>query len=175
MVTVGTGRKSVRPRMSRSLHDRTETARLLDRLVAVHVGDVVLADDDLGVDAGSIDRTEDLDDATERRTARRRPAGELRDHHRARLRVSCVGGGHLHVGEEPLVEGHDEAEAGVVQVEASNNRRVRALEDADDPALDAVGLLPLDAHDDAVAMQRFLEVGRRHVHVGLTPHDRYRG
>ena len=55
--------------MSRLVDRGAEPARLRDRLVAVRVGDAVLADDDLGVDAGLVDVAEHLDDAAERRRA----------------------------------------------------------------------------------------------------------
>ena len=47
-------------------HRAAEPPRLRDRLVAVLVGDAVLADDDLGVDAGLVDVAEHFDDAAER-------------------------------------------------------------------------------------------------------------
>ena len=54
-----------------ALADRAaEPSRLRDRLVAVHVGDAVLADDDLRVDAGRVDGAQHFDDAAERRTRR---------------------------------------------------------------------------------------------------------
>ena len=53
-----------------------EPPRLLDGLVAVLVGDAVLADDDLGVDARRVDVAEHLDDAAD---AGRGPRSATRD------------------------------------------------------------------------------------------------
>ena len=99
--------------------------------------------------------------------ARRRPPRELRDHHRARLRVPGLGRRHLHVREQPLVERHDEAQARVVEIEAPDDGRVRPLEDPDHPPFHAVGLLALDAQHHAIAVQRLLQVGGGHVDIGL--------
>ena len=91
----------------------------------------------------------------------RRPARELDDHHVAGRRARAFRRRHLHVGEQPTVERHDVAEPGLVRLEAADELTVRALEDPDDPALDAIGaVLMLDARDDAVAVERFLHVGR---------------
>ena len=66
------------------------------------------------------------------------------------------------------VERHDEAEPGRVDVEAADDGLRAALENLDDAAFDAaVGAMPLDAHDDAVAVQRFLEIGRGDENVAL--------
>ena len=65
IVTVGTSRKSVRPRMSRSDTVGPEAHRFGDRLGGVRVGNAVLADDDLGVDAGRVDVAEHLGDAAD--------------------------------------------------------------------------------------------------------------
>ena len=67
MVTVGSWPEIGAAAQIALVQDRAEAPRFLDGLVAVHVGDVVLADDDLRVDAGGVDRTEDLDDPPERR------------------------------------------------------------------------------------------------------------
>ena len=50
----------------------------------------------------------------------------------------CSSGGILHVHDQPAVERHDEAEAGVVDVEAADDRRDAALQDAQDAPLGAV-------------------------------------
>ena len=52
-----------------------EALRFLDRLVAVLVGDAVLADDDLVVDAGLVDVAEHFDDAAERAARRASASG----------------------------------------------------------------------------------------------------
>jgi len=51
------------------------------------------------------------------------------------------------------------------------DRLVRALEDSDDPSLDAIRAMPMfDTSDDAVAVERFGQVGRGNVEMGLIGH-----
>ena len=61
-----------------------ETHRFGDRVGGVGVGDAVLADDDLGVDAGRVDVAEHLGHAADGAARRRRPARQLHRDHVAR-------------------------------------------------------------------------------------------
>ena len=61
------------------LDGRTEPPRLFDRLLRMRIGNLVLANDDLGVDAGLIDAPEHFDDAAERTAGGRRPLRDLDD------------------------------------------------------------------------------------------------
>jgi hypothetical protein len=68
-------------------HFPAQALRLRNRLLAVLVGNPVLADDDLGVDARLFDVAEHLRDAAERPAGRRRPARDVDDHHVAGRRL----------------------------------------------------------------------------------------
>src|SRR5262249_29825135 len=129
-----------------------------DSLVGVLVGYAVLADDDLGVDARRIDVAEDLGDVADRAARRRRPARQLDDHHLARRRAAFLSGRHDDVHQHAAIERGDVAHAVLVAVVAADDGGVAAFEDADDAALGAAAFLdPLDAHDDAVAVHRFVQ------------------
>src|SRR6185295_11406991 len=67
-------------------HRHAKSSRLGDRLFAVGIGNVELANDDLRVNAGLVDAAEHFDHAADRPARRARPAGDLDDHHVARLR-----------------------------------------------------------------------------------------
>ena len=69
MVTVTVDRKSVRPSMSFALTG-PKLERLFDRRFAVHVGNAVFADDDLGVDPLLVDVAEHFDHLADRPTRR---------------------------------------------------------------------------------------------------------
>ena len=73
----------------------------------------------------------------------------------------------MHVGEHAPIERHDVAEAGVVGLEAADERRLAALEDPDDAPFEPLLGLPLDARDDAIAVHRLGQVGGRDVDVLL--------
>ena len=165
MVTVTSGRKSVRPARSRSRDLAAEPAGFLDRLLAVRVGDAVLADDDLGVDARLVDVAEHLEHLADRSARRRRPAGDVDRDHVVRLRVALLAGRDLDVHDQPPVEGHDEARAGAVGLEAADDRRRAALEDAQDASFRALVGDALDARDHAVAVHRLIQVAARDVDV----------
>ncbi len=165
MVTVGCDRKSVRPSMSRWPDRRAERRGLGDRVVAVDVGQRVLADDDARVDAGRVDGAQHLDHAAQRRPRRGGPSRELDDHHVAGLGVAPLLRRHLHVGEDAAIERHDKAHRPVVDFVAADDRRIGPLENADDAALGAIAALMLDPGDDSIAVQRFLDVGGRDVEV----------
>ena len=143
-----------------------EPPRLGQRRIAVLVDDAVLAQDDLGVHAGRVDRPEHLDHAAERAARGRGPARDLHDDHLARRRAAAVGRRDLDVHDEAPVECHHEAQTRRVHVVAADDPRRAALEDPDDPALGPVAVLhALDARHDAVAVHGLVEVGPRDVDV----------
>ncbi len=146
-----------------------EPARFLDRLVAVRVGDAVLADDDLGIDARRVDVADHLDDLADRSARRRRPTGDGGRDHVVRLRVALLAGRDLDVHDQAPIEGHDKAGAGAVSFEASDDRRRAALEDAQDAPLRAPVGDALDARDDAVAVHRLVQVAAGDVDVAVDP------
>ena len=75
-------------------------------------------------------------------------------------------GRHLHVGEDAAIERHDKADRRTSSTRSGRRASLlRALEDPDDAALGAIAALVLDARDDTIAVQRFLDVRRRDVEV----------
>src|SRR5215204_5442955 len=82
-----------------------------DRVGAMLVGDAVLAEDNLGIDARIIDVAKYFDDPSRRSSRRRRPARHFDGHHLARLRVLSLGARNLNICRETLVERRDEAES----------------------------------------------------------------
>ena len=100
--------------------------------------------------------------STMRPTADRVAVGHLRDlrgDHLAARRAAGVALRNLHVGQQTPIERHDEPEAAVVDVVASDDALRRALEDAQDPPFGLVAVAAvLDAHDDPVAVHRLVEV-----------------
>jgi hypothetical protein len=117
-------------------------------------------DDDLGIDAGRIDVAEDRGDAAERAPCRRRPLRDLGRHHLAWRRAAFLAGRHEDVHEHAAIERHDVPHAVFVAIVSSDDRRVLALEDANDASLDTPALLdPLDTGDHAVAVHGFVQVG----------------
>ena len=146
---------------------RAEVERLFDRRVAMDVGDAVLADDDLGVDALLVDITEHFDDLPDRTAGRGRPGGHFHHDHLTRLGLAPLAGRHMHVGHDAPVERLHEAQTRVVDIEAAHDGRIAALENADDAPFEAVlGGPALDAREDAIAVHGFLDVRSRHVDVG---------
>ena len=146
--------------------DRAERERFLDRRFAVHVRDAVLADDDLGVDPLLVDVAEHLDDLADRPARRGGPRRDFNDDHLARLGRSPLARRHMHIGHDAAIERLHEAETRVVDVEAADDRRIAALENADDAPFEPVLRRPaLDAREHAIAVHRFLDVGGRDVHV----------
>ncbi len=71
----------------------------------------------------------------------------------------------LDVREDAAIERHDESQSRIVDVEPAHERAVCTLEDADDPAFGAIAALMFEAGDDAIAVERLLDVGRRDVQV----------
>ena len=95
-----------------------------------------------------------------------RPAGELDDHHLARRRTAFLSRRHEDIHQHPAIERRDVAHAVVVAVVAADDRRVGALEDADDASFGAAAFLdPLDTNDDAVAVHRLVQERARDVNV----------
>ncbi len=158
------------------LRDRAaEALGLLDRFVAVLVGDAELADDDLGVDTGLLDIAEDLEHASLRAASGRRPAGDLRDDHVRWLRVVPLLVGDHHVHDQPPVERDEIPRPRVIDIEAADDRLRSALEDADDPSLRPILAALLDAGDDAVAVHGLVQVRPRDEDVPRHPLDRLVG
>ena len=144
---------------ARRVLPRHQPRRLDHRRAAVRVGQSVLADDDRRVDSRLVDAPEDFDDAPDRPARRRRPPGDLHDHHLPGRRAAVIPLGDRDVGAEALVERGHEANPCAVDVEPSDDCLVGPPEDLDDAALGAVaGPMPLDAHDDAVAVHRLVAV-----------------
>ena len=160
--------------MSRSDTVGAEPDRFGDRLGAVRVGDAVLADDDLGVDARRIDVAEHFRHAADRAARRGRPPGQFHGHHLAGRRAAFLSRRDEDVHQHAAVERHDVAHAvrarlrpcRLVALVTADQRFVTALEDADDATFGTpVVLDPLDADDDAVAVHGFVEMRRRDVDV----------
>jgi hypothetical protein len=146
--------------------DRSECERFLNGRLAMHVRDAVLADDDFGVDPLLVDIAEHLDDLANRPARRGRPRGDFNDDHLAPLGRSPLTRRHMHIGHDAAIERLHEAETRVVYVEAADDRRIAALENADDAPFETILRRPaLDAREHAIAVHRFLDVGGRHIHV----------
>ncbi len=74
---------------------------------------------------------------------------------------------HLHVHDQTPIERHDEPEAGAVRLVAADDAFGAAFENADDAAFGAIAVAAvLDAHHDAVAVHRLIEVVARDVDAG---------
>jgi hypothetical protein len=71
----------------------------------------------------------------------------------------------LDVHDETPVEGHDEAHARAVHVEAPHDRRGSAREDADDPPFGPVPGDPLEARDHPIAVHRLIQIAAGNVDV----------
>ncbi len=147
--------------------DGAEPVRFGDAFVAVRVGNAVLADDDLDIDAGRVDVAEHFDDAADRIAGGGRPANDFGGDHVARLRAVRIAAGHLDVEHDAAIERRDEAEAAGVDHVAADHGRGAALEDADDAPFGAAVAAALDAHDDAVAVHRFVQIRAGDVDVAF--------
>ncbi len=150
-------------------HRAAEATRFLDRFLAVAIGNVELADDDLDVDAGIVDVAQHLDDPPHRIARRGRPADDLHRHHLPRLRLAGAGAfGDVDVHQHAAVERHDERHAARVHHVAADDGGRAALEDADDHAFRPVVIAPpLDADDHPVAVHGLAEIGAGDVDVAL--------
>ena len=159
IVTVGTPRKSVRPANIALGHGRPEPDGFRDGLGRVRIGNPVLPDDDFRVDARRIDVAEHFGDAADGAARGRRPPGQFHRHHVARRRAAFLARRDDDVHQHAAVERHDVAHAVFVAIVAADERLVAALEDPDDaPFRTPVVLDALDAHDDTVAVHRFVEM-----------------
>ena len=73
----------------------------------------------------------------------------------------------MNIGEDASVERLDEPEARVRQIEPADDRRIAAVEDADDAAFQSVLVRPaFDAREHTVAVHRLLDVARGDVQIG---------
>ena len=173
IVTVGTRRKSVRPRMSFSetvVPSRTASATAS---AACASGIAPLADDDLGVDAGCVDVAEHVGDAADRAARGGRPARQLDDHHLSRRRAAFLARRDDDVHQHAAIEWRDVAHAAVVAVVAADQRAVAALEHPDDAPFGAAAVLDaLDADHDAVAVHRLVEMRVGNVDVAAAGFER---
>ena len=144
---------------------RPQTLRLGDRFLAMGVRQIVLADDDGGVDTRRVDGAEHLEHSTGRRPRRRRPARQLHDDHVARRGLAIVAGGDLDISQNPAIERQDITGARPVPLISSDQPAVCAFEDADDPPFGTIAALMLDARDDPVAVEGLVDVRRADVEV----------
>src|SRR5262249_28108464 len=147
-------------------HLRAHIHRFGYRFARVLVGNAVLANDDLGIDARGVDVAEDVGDVADRAPRRRRPARQLDDHHLAGRGAAFLPGRHEDVHQHAAIERGDVTHAVLVAVVASDDRRVAALEDPDDASFGAPALLdPFDPDHDAIAVHRFVQQRTRDVDV----------
>ena len=89
------------------LDDRADASCLDHRGLGVNVWNVMLANDDLGVDAGLFDPTQHFDHVANRPARRGRPSCDLDDDHLARLGGTRLPRRHVDVREDAAIEGHD--------------------------------------------------------------------
>ncbi len=83
------------------------------------------------------------------------------------LAAPCSSGANLDVHDQAPIERHDEPGAGAVALEASDDGRRAALEDADDASFGAAVGDALDPRHDAVAVHRLVQVAAGDVDVAL--------
>ena len=131
----------------------------------MRVRDVVLADDDLRVDAGVVDVAEHFDDVADRPACGGRPAANLDDHHVVRLGRQAASRRDVDVRPDAAVEGNDVGKTARVRFETADDGVLRALDDANDAPLETLRRLAFDAHRHTVAVHGFGEVGRGNVDV----------
>ena len=172
-VTVGQGRKSVRPRGPRRAPPAARAPPPSSTSGGNASGRPYLAITTLRSTPGSSRRPS---------TSSTRPAGlrvadrrprDLGAHHLARAAPASLAGRDEQLVQHALVEGHHVAAEAPVLLVAAHDARQRALEHADDAALGPLGGDALDAHHHAVAVQRLLHVDGRDVDV-LLPAPRSR-
>jgi hypothetical protein len=144
---------------------RDARRRVLD-LLRERVGQVELGHDDLEVDAGILETSEDGGDAAVRVARRRWRTRDLGHDHLPRTRGSRRAHGNEDLVQDAPIEGHDVAtDASFGLLVAADDARHVALEDADDASLEPFGRRALDARHDAVAVECFLKIDRRDVDV----------
>ena len=95
----------------------------------------------------------------ERAAAVHRPARDLDDDHLPWRGAKFVARRDLHVHQQPLVERRHVLQPVFLLVEAADRGRSAPLEDADDASFGpAVAAVTLDAHEDAIAVHRVVQV-----------------
>ena len=147
------------------LDGAADSLRLGDGVWRMGIRDAEFADDDLRIDTGLVDVAEHFDHTPNRAPRRGRPARNLHQHHLARFGRGRLPGRHVDIGEHTSIEGHDEAEAPGIGLEATDDGGLAALQDAEDLPLESALGAPLDAHHHPVSMHGFGEVARRNVDV----------
>ena len=142
------------------LRDRAaEADRLGDRFSGMRVGNAVLPDDDLGVDAGRIDVAEHLGHAADRAARAGRPAGELHHDHLPRGGAALLAGRNEDVHQHAPVERHDIPHAAVIAVVAADDPVAAALQNADDAPFRPSALLDaLDPDHHPITVHGFVQV-----------------
>src|SRR6185436_1129649 len=112
----------------------------------MRVRDPVLADDDFGIDARSVDVAEHLGDTAGGPARRGWPPRQLHGHHLTGCRAALLAGRDEHVHQQSPLERYDVAHCVVVAIVAADEPLVAALQDANDPPFGAAALLDaLDA------------------------------
>ena len=136
-------------------HRHITGTRLRDGIWSVLVGDAVLAQDDLGVDAGIVQSPEHLDDTPSRAPGHTRPAVDLDGHHVAVRGVEHLRSSDADIRVDPRIERTHERRARPLQTELPDEGRVAALDNLDHAAFGPpVRSRALDADDHAVAVHR---------------------
>jgi hypothetical protein len=152
---------------------RADAPRFVDGLLRVLVGNAVFAKNDFGVNARVVDVAEHLDDAAGRPARRCRPARHLHGDHLSRFGVAGLIARDDDVRRQPFVERRDEPQSRRIDLVPPDDRDRRSLEHLDDAAFSAaVFTIALDAHHDAIAVQRLLHVVRRDENILLQSFDR---
>src|SRR3989442_1461535 len=132
----------------------------------MRVQDPVLADDDFGVYARGVDVAEHLGHTADGPACRGGPPRQLYRHHLTGRRPTFLPRRDEHIHQQPPLERQDVTHAVVVAIVAADEPLVASLQDANDSAFGAAAVLDaLDAHDDAVAVHRFVEMRARYVDV----------
>jgi hypothetical protein len=150
-----------------------ETPRFGDRFRSVRIGNLVLVNDDLGIDAGVIRVAQHLGDAADWTASGGRPLGDLDDHHVVLLSVARLASRDPDVGRHPFVEGHDPRQPGGLEIEPAHDRRGSALQHLENAPLGpAVGPLPLHSNDDAIAVHGAAELVGGHDDVACDALER---
>src|SRR5204862_5651027 len=139
------------------------------RLLRMDVGNVVLADDDLRVDARFVDAAEDLDDTADGTARRRGPARDLDDDHVVGLGGRRLSRGNMNVGGDTAIERHDIRETSGVGLKASDDGVVGALQNPNETSFETARRLALDADKHAVTVHRLCQVRRWNVDVVPLP------
>src|SRR5437773_9461725 len=121
----------------------------------MRVLDVVLADDDLRLDARLVDVAEHFNDLADGTTCGRRPPRDLHHHHVVRFGRQRPSGRHVDIRFDAAIERNDVGKTARICFEAADDRVLRALDDANDAPFETFGGFALDADRDAVTVHRF--------------------